>query len=44
MRLHLIECEEDPHTKYVELDGVRLIFRDGLLVGWYDPRLDEVLN
>lgn len=27
---------------YVELDGIRLIYEDGELVGWYRPAGDEL--
>lgn len=39
-----VESAEDPGVEYVEVDGLRMIFHDGLFVGIYDPRLDEVLS
>lgn len=36
---------EDPAVLYLESpDGLRLIFRDGVYVGWYTPDLAEPLN
>ena len=32
----------DDRKYYVELDGIRLIYEDGNLVGWYRPAGDEV--
>ena len=32
---------EDPSTTYICLPDIRLIFRDGRYVGWYNPGSDE---
>ena len=32
----LIESCEDPNTYYVDLGDIRLIFKYGEYVGWYD--------
>lgn len=40
--LRVIECEDN--TTYIEINGRRLIFRNGLFIGWYDPFLDEPLD
>ncbi len=43
--MRLIESCEDPATVYLDIPGWgRLIFRGGLLVGFYDPHLEEVLD
>ena len=35
------DCEDESKT-YAEFpDGLRLIFRDGKYVGWYNPSLTE---
>ena len=39
-----IESAEDPGVEYIEIDGLRMIIKNGLFVGIYDPRLDEVLD
>ena len=31
------------HKFYYELDGIRLIYEDNQLTGWYDPELSEVI-
>lgn len=36
-----IPCEVDPRKEYVELDGIRLVYEEGQLVGWYRPGNDE---
>ena len=28
---------------YYEFDGIRLIYEDNQLTGWYDPNLNEVI-
>lgn len=36
-RHELIPCEVDPRKVYVELDGIRLVYEEDQLVGWYRP-------
>ncbi len=36
--------EGEDNTTYIEIGGKRLIFRNGLFAGWYDPVLDEPLD
>lgn len=36
-----IPCEVDPRKVYVELDGIRLVYEEDQLVGWYRPGDDE---
>lgn len=31
----------DDHKSYHEIDGIRLIYVDGVLQGWYDPNKDN---
>ena len=31
------------HKFYYEFDGIRLIYEDNRLTGWYNPELDEVI-
>lgn len=36
-----IDISRVAHAKgrnYAEIDGIRIIFEDGVLQGWYDPR------
>lgn len=28
---------------YLEFDGIRLVYEDDELVGWYEPNLDRVI-
>lgn len=28
---------------YLEIDGIRIIFENGEIVGWYNPSLDKVV-
>ncbi len=43
--MRLIESCEDPATIYLDIPGWgRLIFRNGLLIGDYDPLLEEALD
>lgn len=28
---------------YYEIDGIRLIFENDKLIGWYNPKLDKVV-
>lgn len=32
------------HKFYYEFDGIRLIYEDNRLTGWYNPELDEVIG
>lgn len=39
---HIIQEDNDMYNEetnhyYVDLDGIRLVFEDGKLVGWYRP-------
>lgn len=33
-----------PNKTYLDLDGIRYIFEDGVYVGWYRPELGRVLD
>lgn len=28
---------------YIEIDGIRLIYEDNKLTGWYEPSLDRIV-
>lgn len=34
---------EDPNKMYMDHDGTRYIFEDGVCIGWYRPNLGRVL-
>ncbi len=31
----------DAHKTYEEINGIRLIYFDGRLIGWYNPNKDD---
>lgn len=40
----LIPSAENPNKAYMEHDGIRYIFEDGVYIGWYRPELGRVLE
>lgn len=39
--MYPIIIKADTHTTYHEIDGIRLVFEDGVLRGWYNPNKDN---
>ena len=41
VRTMRIDVSENKY--YIEFDGIRLVYEDDKLVGWYEPNLDRVV-
>lgn len=39
--MYPIIIKADTHTTYHEIDGIRLVFEDGVSRGWYNPNKDN---
>ena len=43
MKVKTVRIDVSDNKYYIEFDGIRLVYEDDELVGWYNPYLDEVV-